>query len=194
MASPSGRPRRSRHAAGGRSAGSRAPWLHDEHDETMGTPGGHRGDRDHRPRRMRRLEPTHDDAAAAGAAGPPVQALSKRQLVRRAQAICLEAQSATGQLIPPPKGESVAGYLAKSAQISADRTAKLSALRPMQPVAARWRQLLSAERAFNQRMQSMQRAAGAGDHVELRIVQSDLAPAQALIGSARALGADLCAQ
>lgn len=125
---------------------------------------------------------------------PPVQALSKRQLVRRAQAICLEAQSATGQLIPPPKGESVAGYLAKSAQISADRTAKLSALRPMQPVAARWRQLVSAERAFNQRMQSMQRAAGAGDHVELRIVQSDLAPAQTLIGSARALGADLCAQ
>jgi hypothetical protein len=125
---------------------------------------------------------------------PPVQALSKRQLVKRAQAICLQAQSATGKLIPPPKGESVADYLAKSAEISADRTAKLAALTPTRPVAARWHELLSAEQAFNERMQTMQRAADAGDRVKLKIVQSDLAPAQALIGSARAIGADLCAQ
>jgi hypothetical protein len=134
----------------------------------------------------------------SGCGGEGSTGLTRRQLVRRAQAICLEAQSAAGAMLPPPHQAGlagIAGYFERSAAIAQARTNKLKALRPRPAArfALQWREMVAAEEAFTTRLQSLGAAAASGDVGRLEQVEADTGPEQQLIGRAANLKVTLCA-
>jgi hypothetical protein len=134
--------------------------------------------------------------AVAGCGGGGVGGLAKRKLVRRAQAICLRAQSAGGEMLPPARGAGLGGmaaYFDKSAAIAAVKTEELRRLRPASGLVGRWSELITAEAAFTDRLESLEQAAAAGQERKLRLIQADTRPGQELIAAAEKLGAHLCA-
>ncbi len=134
----------------------------------------------------------------AGCGGAHPRGLSRRQLIRHAQPICLRAQAAAGAMLPPPRQAGLAGtasYFQESAAIAQARTDDLRALRvrPGTRLAAKWNRLIAAEEAFTARLASLGAAAASGDVRRLARVEADTVPEQALIGGAAKLGVPLCA-
>jgi hypothetical protein len=134
----------------------------------------------------------------SGCGGEGSSRLTGRQLVRRAQAICLEAQAAAGAMLPPSHEAGlagIAGYFERSAAIAQAKTNRLKALRlrPAAMVVRQWRQVIAAEEAFTTRLQSLGAAAASGDVGRLELVEADTGPEQQLIGRATNLKVTLCA-
>jgi hypothetical protein len=134
----------------------------------------------------------------SGCGGEHSIGLSRHQLVRRAQAICLREQSAVGAMLPPsPQAglDGAASYFEQSAAIAKARTDELKALkvRPAVRLTRQWKRVIAAEAAFTARMRSLQAAAASHDLRRLELVQADHGPEQALIRSATKLRVPLCA-
>ncbi|MDQ6605964.1 MAG: hypothetical protein M3Z06_05370 [Actinomycetota bacterium] len=118
--------------------------------------------------------------------------------MRRAQAICLRAQSAAGAMLPPSQQSGLAGaagYLGQSAAIAEAKTNELRALRIRSRgrLAGRWHRLIAAEGRFTAHLQSLGAAAAANDSRRLELVEADTVPEQELIGMTARLGVPLCA-
>ncbi len=134
----------------------------------------------------------------SGCGGESPSGISRRQLVKRSQAICLRAQSAAGAMLPPSHQAGLAGtaaYFAGSAAIAQAKTDELRAikLKPGSRLARRWSRLIAAEEAFIGRLENLEAAAAAGDTRGLGVVEADTAPEQQLIARATRLGVPLCA-
>ena len=134
----------------------------------------------------------------SGCGGENPRGISRRQLVKRSQAICLHAQSAAGAILPPSRRAGLAGtagYFARSAVIARAKTDELRAIKPKpgSRLALRWSRLLAAEEGFTARLESLAAAAAAHDTRRLGLAEADTAPEQKLIAHAKRLGVPLCA-
>jgi hypothetical protein len=134
----------------------------------------------------------------SGCGGESSRGLTGGQLVRRAQTICLRAQSGAGAMLPPSHRAGLpgtAGYFARSASIVEAKTNALRALklRASGRIARQWRAVISAEAAFAAHLRRLGAAAASGEEIRLKLVEADLGPEQDLIRHATQLGVTLCA-